>query len=54
MSDNREDIEVELSDNEFCRIAKMAHERDITFNRMVEIILQEQIERLRTEPDSNL
>jgi purine-nucleoside phosphorylase len=48
MSDNRESIEVELSDHEFMQIAKLAHERDITFNRMVEIILQEQIEKLRS------
>lgn len=54
MSDNREDIEVDLTDDEFCRIAKMAHERDITFNRMVEIILLQEIERIRAEPNSNL
>jgi deoxycytidylate deaminase len=47
MIDNRESIEVDLSDNEFMHIAKMAHERDITFNQMVGIILQEQIELLR-------
>ena len=44
-TDNRETIEVDLSDDEFLRIAKLAHERDITFNQMVEIILQEMIER---------
>ena len=39
--DNREEIEIELTDEEFLRVAKMAHDRDITFNKMVEIILDE-------------
>jgi hypothetical protein len=39
--DNRKDIEVELTDDEFLQIAKMAHDRDITFNKMVEIMLDE-------------
>lgn len=34
-----QDIPVDLSDEEFLAIAKMAHERDITFNQMVESIL---------------
>jgi hypothetical protein len=34
-----EEINIELNDAEFCQIAKMAHERDITFNKMVEVIL---------------
>ena len=37
--DERVSIPVELSDEEFLQIAKMAHERDITFNKMVETIL---------------
>lgn len=39
--DNREVVPVDLSDEEFLHIARMAHERDITFNKMVEIILTE-------------
>ena len=34
-----EDVEIDLTDEEFLSIAKMAHERDITFNKMVEAIL---------------
>jgi hypothetical protein len=34
-----ETVPVDLSDEEFLTIAKMAHERDITFNKMVEAIL---------------
>ena len=51
-TDNRENIEVDLSDEEFLAVAKLAHERDITFNQMVEIILMEAIkqhENIRTE-----
>jgi purine-nucleoside phosphorylase len=51
--DNRETIEVDLSDEEFLHIAKLAHERDITFNQMVEIILQTQIDRLKAEENGN-
>ena len=36
-----ETIEIELNDEEFLQIAKMAHEQDITFNKMVESILTE-------------
>ena len=39
--DNRKEIEIELTDDEFLRIAMMAHEKDITFNKMVEIMLDE-------------
>ena len=48
-TDNRETIEIDLSDDDFLRIAKMAHERDITFNQMVEIILQAEIDRRKGE-----
>ena len=33
------DVPIDLTDEEFLSIARMAHERDITFNKMVEIIL---------------
>jgi len=42
--DNRRDVEVELSDETFLGIAKMAHSQDITFNRMCEAILRRAIE----------
>jgi len=38
-----ETIPVELSDEEFLTIARMAHDRNITFNQMVEIILWQYI-----------
>ena len=34
-------VDIELSDDDFRRVAFQAHERDITFNSMVEIILKD-------------
>ena len=34
-------VDIELSDDDFRRVALQAHERDITFNSMVEIILKD-------------
>jgi len=47
--DKRGNIEIELTDEEFLHVAKMAHENDITFNKMVERILVEYMERLKNE-----
>lgn len=46
-----ETIQVDLTDEEFLHIAKLAHELDITFNQMVAKILQEEIDRLQKEQD---
>ena len=51
--DNRKDIEVELTDDEFLQIAKMAHDRDITFNKMVEIMLDEFIKEQENGTSNN-
>lgn len=48
MTNKREEIQVELTDNEFLHIAKLAHERDITFNQMVEYIIQQEIDRIKS------
>lgn len=42
---NTENVEVDISDETFLFIAKMAHEKNITFNQMVTEILKEQIEK---------
>jgi hypothetical protein len=34
-------VDIELSDNDFKRVALRAHERDITFNKMVGLILKD-------------
>ena len=51
-NDGRSTIEVDLSDDEFMHIARLAHERDITFNQMVEIILQAEIDRRKGEDNA--
>lgn len=42
-----ETIQVDLTDEEFLHIAKLAHEQDITFNQMVAKILEEHLEELK-------
>jgi len=42
-----ETVQVDLTDEEFLHIAKLAHEQDITFNQMVAKILEEHIEELK-------
>ena len=43
--DRRIDVPLELDDDTLFRLFKMAHERDITLNKMVEIVLQEVIDK---------
>ncbi len=38
-----ETVEIELRDEDFTRIAREAHARDITFNKMVNVILKDAI-----------
>ena len=38
-------IDIELSDDDFKRVALQAHERDITFNKMVGLILKDGLEK---------
>lgn len=45
--DNRIQVPLTLDDDELFLLFKMAHERDITLNEMVEIVLQEIIDRNR-------
>ncbi len=44
--DNRVEILLDLSDQELLVLFKMAHERDVTFNDFVEIVLTEYLERI--------
>ena len=39
-----EAVNIELKDEDFTRIAREAHARDITFNKMVNIILRDKIQ----------
>jgi predicted DNA-binding ribbon-helix-helix protein len=49
MKDNRADVPIELTDEQWYSLMKMAHERDITLNQLVEEILTLEINRLEKE-----
>ena len=44
-TDNREEIEFDLDNDSILKLALEAHKRDITLNKMIEIVLQEAIDR---------
>jgi len=48
-TDNRVDIEIELADEEWFTLMKIAHEQDITLNQLVERVLTAEIDRLQKE-----
>ena len=49
-------VDIELSDDDFKRVALQAHERDITFNKMVGLILKDGLGKseYRFEHDNKL
>jgi hypothetical protein len=47
--DKRIQVPIELSDEDFLTLAKMAHERDITFNEMICETLREVIKGIKNE-----
>jgi predicted DNA-binding ribbon-helix-helix protein len=49
MEDNRVDVPIELTDEQWYSLMKMAHERDITLNQLVEQILTLEMERFEKE-----
>ena len=49
MEDNRVDVPIELTDEQWYSLMKMAHQRDITLNQLVEEILTLEINRLEKE-----
>ena len=48
-----ETVQVDLTDEEFLHIAKLAHEQDITFNQMVAKILEQYILEQEKQSDKN-
>jgi len=48
-----ENVEIELSDYEFITLAKMAHEKDVTFNQFCNTVLREHISRLEEESSND-
>ena len=47
--DNRVDVEIELADEEWYTLMRMAHEQDITLNQLVERVLTAEIDRIEKE-----
>lgn len=47
--DRTETIELDLTDAELLVLFKMAHERDVTFNDFVEIVLTEYLEQIEND-----
>lgn len=43
--DGRSTVEIELDREEWYQLMMMAHERDITLNQMVELVLRQAIEK---------
>ena len=52
-TDGKESIEVDFSDEDLLQYMKLAHERDITFNKFVEQALRTAIEELDLEQASD-
>jgi hypothetical protein len=52
-SDGKESIEVDFSDEDLLQYMKLAHERDITFNKFIEQALRTAIEELDLEQASD-
>ena len=46
---NFKSVEIDLSEKDFIKIATKAHEKDITFNAMCNIILEDAISMLEQE-----
>lgn len=47
--DGRENVPIDMPKEELFQLMLTAHERDITLNQLVEIILKEHIERYENE-----
>lgn len=48
-TDNRVEVELELTNEEWFQLMRMAHEQDITLNQLVERVLTAEIDRLEQE-----
>ena len=48
MAEKTTDVEIELTDEEFMVLAKMAHSRNITFNQLANEVLKEQLKKYET------
>ena len=46
LTDGREEIQLDLTDQELLVLFKLAHEADLTFNNFVEKVLQDYLEQI--------
>lgn len=53
MSEKMVDVEVDFTDEEFLKIAIMAHKEDITFNQLVRNAVQDAMDRQLAEEKEN-
>ena len=51
--DGRSTVEIELDREEWYQLMMMAHERDITLNQMVELVLRQAIEHYQSQPNTD-
>lgn len=51
--DGRSTVEIELDREEWYQLMMMAHERDITLNQMVELVLRQAIEHFNESQPSS-
>jgi hypothetical protein len=49
LTDGREEIELDLSNDELLVLFKLAHEADMTFNSFVEKVLTDYLEQLQND-----
>ena len=52
-TDNRVDVEIELTDTEWYTLMKMAHDEDITLNQLVERVLAAEIDSIEKEREND-
>ena len=52
-TDNRVDVEIELTDEEWYTLMKIAHQQDITLNQLVERVLTAEIDRIQKEREND-
>lgn len=49
-----EEVEIEITDQEFLTLAKMAHERDMTFNELCNDLLRDFVENAEEQFDNEM
>ena len=52
-TDNRVNLPIELTDEEWYTLMRMAHDRDITLNQLVNQLLTEELERIEKEREND-